>query len=200
MSTHDLEIKLILASGSLSRATILSQAGVPFEKRVSGVDEDKLKTEHAGEPAELACALAQAKAQAVSEKDGLFVLGADQLLLCDGRLFDKPQSVDEARINLNFLSGKTHYLINGLSLCCDGHEIWSFTNHVALTMRALSESFLDHYLALEGERILSSVGCYRLEAMGAQLFTKIDGDYFSTLGLPLLPLLEELRQRSVVQK
>lgn len=199
MNETSIESNFILASGSASRATILRQACVAFEKRVSGVDEDALKLRHQGAPAKLACALAKAKALAVCENDGRYILGADQLLQCEDRLFDKPRSREEARTNLMFLRGKTHYLINGLSLCCDGEEVWSFTNHVSLTMRHFSDEYLDLYIENEGDSILSSVGCYRLEAMGAQLFTHIEGDYFSTLGLPLLPLLEELRNHDIIQ-
>lgn len=192
------QTKLILASASQSRASILRQAGVTFDIKVSGVDEDAIKEQHHGSDEDLALDLAKAKALAVSvNADGL-VLGADQIMVCDDRRYDKPSSLAVARQTLRALSGKTHYLVNGLSLCHGDNEVWSYSNRIALTMRELSDPFLDDYLAHEGESILSSVGCYRLELRGAQLFTNIEGDYFSTLGLPLLPLLNELRRLSVL--
>lgn len=190
--------RLILASASASRAAILRQAGIAFEVRVSGVDEDAIKARHSGTDAALVLVLAKAKAQAVPLGDGEIVIGADQIMVCNGKRYDKPASMAVARETLRSLSGQTHYLVNGVSLCTRAGEVWTYSNQIALTVRDLSESFLDAYLAHEGESILSSVGCYRLEAMGAQLFTDIVGDYFSILGLPLLPLLQELRRLSVV--
>ncbi len=190
--------RLILASASISRATILRQAGIAFEVRVSGVDEDAIKAGHAGSDAALVLALAKAKALAVPVGDDEIVIGADQIMVCQGRRYDKPASMLVARETLRSLSGRTHYLVNGISLCTSAGEIWNYSNQIALTVRDLSEDFLDAYLAHEGDSILSSVGCYRLEALGAQLFTEISGDYFSILGLPLLPVLHELRRLSVV--
>ncbi len=190
--------RLILASASASRAAILRQAGIAFEVRVSGVDEDAIKARHAGTDADLVLALAKAKAQAAPLGRGEIAIGADQIMVCNGKRYDKPSSMAVARETLRSLSGQTHYLVNGVSLCTSAGEIWTYSNQIALTVRDLSENFLDAYLAHEGESILSSVGCYRLEAMGAQLFTEIAGDYFSILGLPLLPLLQELRRLSVV--
>jgi septum formation protein len=189
---------LVLASASASRAAILRQAGIMFDVRVSGVDEDAIKADHSGSDADLVLALARAKAQAVPLSEDEIVLGADQIMVCDGKRYDKPASLAVARQTLQSLSGRTHYLVNGVSLCTRDGEIWSYSNQIALTVRELSETFLDAYLAQEGERILSSVGCYRLEAFGAHLFTEIAGDYFSILGLPLLPLLQELRRLAVV--
>lgn len=184
--------KLTLASKSRVRADILSAAGLAFDMQPSGVDEDVLKAAHAGDPPALAVALAEAKAKAVAA-DGL-VIGADQLLHCDGRLFDKPKDMDEARANLRLFRGRTHQLIGGVVLLEKGETIWSHSQAVTLTMRDFSDVFLDAYLAAAGDTILASVGCYQLEGLGAHLFDRIDGDYFATLGLPLLPLLEALRR------
>ena len=183
--------KLTLASQSKTRAAVLEGAGLDFEVQVSGVDEDALKAAHHGAADALALALAAAKAQAVAA-EGLLI-GADQILECDGKLYDKPRDMDEARHNLSLFRGRTHYLVGGVVLVEGGETVWAHGGRVALTMRDFSDAFLDAYLAAAGERVLSSVGCYQLEGLGAHLFSAIDGDYFSILGLPLLPLLDGLR-------
>ena len=140
-------------------------------------------------------ALAEAKACAVYDlapRDGL-IIGADQILECDGVLYDKPGDMEEARANLMTFRGKTHFLVGAGALIENGDMVWSHCGRVALTMRDFSDAFLDAYLAEAGPAILSSVGCYQLEGLGAHLFDAIDGDYFSILGLPLLPLLDGLR-------
>ena len=184
--------KLTLASKSQIRAQVLRGAGLDFEIAPSGVDEDVLKQTHKGDAAALAVALAEAKAQAVAA-EGL-VLGADQILVCDDVLYDKPKNMDEARRNLTRFRGRTHYLVGGAALLEGGTTIWTHQQLVALTMRDFSDSFLDAYLSAAGEAVLASVGAYQLEGLGAHLFEAIDGDYFSILGMPLLPLLEALRQ------
>lgn len=185
--------KLTLASKSQIRADILSGAGLAFDMQPSGVDEDGLKATHQGNPPALAIALAEAKAKAVAGDTQGLIVGADQLLHCAGRLFDKPRDMDEARDNLKFFRGKTHQLIGGVVLIEDGETLWTHHQAVTLTMRDFSDAFLDAYLEEAGQRILTSVGCYQLEGLGAHLFEHIDGDYFATLGLPLLPLLAALR-------
>lgn len=182
---------LTLASKSAVRATILTGAGLQFDVAPSGVDEDALKQKHSGDPAGLAIGLAEAKARAVTV-DGL-VIGADQLLLCKGRLFDKPASLDEARHNLQFFRGKKHQLIGGVVVLEKGETLWQHSESVTLSVRDFSDAFLDTYIEEAGDAILASVGCYQLEGLGAHLFDAIEGDYFSTLGLPLLPLLAALR-------
>ncbi len=184
--------KLTLASQSKIRAQVLSGAGLEFAVQVSGVDEDALKQAHQGDAQTLAIALAAEKAKAV-KTDGL-IIGADQILECDGRLFDKPRDMDEARHNLQIFRGRQHYLVGGVVLVENGDTLWHYSGRVSLTMRDFSDEFLDAYLAAAGERILSSVGCYQLEGLGAHLFSAIDGDYFSILGLPLLPVLDGLRR------
>ena len=171
---------------------------MPFESLVAGVDEDAVKAamlaEGAG-PQDVAEALAEKKALAVSQGRSDYVIGSDQTLELDGRLYDKVEGVEEARERLRELRGKTHQLHSGVVLAKDGAPVWREVVSARLTMRDFSDAFLETYLTEEGEAALGSVGCYRLEGPGAQLFSKIEGDYFAILGLPLMGLLEELRRR-----
>ena len=187
---------LTLASGSQVRAELLRGAGLTFDVAVSGVDEGVIKKTQTGTPDELALKLAAAKASAV-ERGGL-VVGADQILMCEGRLFDKPATMTAARENLKFFRGRSHALISGTVLLDNGTQTWSLTQQVHLKMRDFSDEFLDAYLEQAGENVLKSVGCYQLEGPGIQLFEAVDGDYFAILGLPLLPLLAALRARDAV--
>ncbi len=189
---------IILASKSAARRAVLEGAGVAYEAVVSGVDEAVVKarmlTEGAG-PRAIAEALAEAKALAVSRGRAGCVIGADQTLDLNGALYDKAATLDEARARLGLLRGKAHRLHSAVVVATDGVVIWRETATAILTMRDFSDAFLDAYLATEGEAALGSVGCYRLEGLGAQLFEKIEGDYFAILGLPLLGLLDLLRAR-----
>ncbi len=181
---------------------MLRDAGVAFEVRPAQVDEDAIKQSMQSEGSvAIAEALAELKALRVSsvEPDAL-VLGADQVLDFDGTLISKVEDMASARVLLQRLSGKRHELISAAVLARDGASIWRLTGRVRLAMRTLSDAFLDDYLAREGESLLQGVGCYRLEGMGAQLFDRVDGDYFSVLGLPLLPLLAQLRELGVLAK
>ena len=187
---------LTLASGSQVRAALMRGAGLEFDVAVSGVDEDAIKADHRGTPDALALKLAEAKARAVA-RDGL-VVGADQILVCEGTLFDKPRDIDEARENLKKFRGRTHALVSGTVLLDDGAPVWSLSEQVSLTMRAFSDEFLEAYLLEAGDDVLKSVGCYQLEGPGVQFFEAVDGDYFAILGLPLVPLLGALRARSAV--
>jgi len=197
---------LILASGSAVRQKLLADAGLVFTAEDSRVDEDEIKAGFAdGEDDPeaatdaLALKLAEAKALAVSAKHGdALVIGADQILSCEGKRYDKPKSMEEARTNLLAFRGRPHILHSGLVLVEDGKTVWNLTARATLTMRAFSESFLDEYLGKAGERVMKSVGCYQLEGPGVQLFERIEGDYFAILGLPMLPLLDELRRRGAV--
>ena len=189
---------LTLASGSQVRAALMRGAGLEFDVAVSGVDEDAIKADHRGTPDALALRLAEAKARAVA-RDGL-VVGADQILVCEGTLFDKPRDIDEARENLKKFRGRTHALVSGTVLLDDGAPVWSLSEQVSLTMRAFSDEFLEAYLLEAGDDVLKSVGCYQLEGPGVQLFEAVDGDYFAILGLPLVPLLAALRARSAVMQ
>lgn len=192
---------LTLASKSAARTQLLSGAGVAFETAGSGVDEDLVKTAYldAGQgPAAIAAALAREKAQAVSRDRPGLVIGADQTLEFDGVLYDKAETLAEARARLRLLSGRAHQLHSAVAVAEDGAVIWEEMATATLTMRDFSDSFLDAYLAQEGEALLGSVGCYRLEGPGAQLFSAIDGDYFTILGLPILGLFDLLRRRGVL--
>jgi len=187
---------ITLASGSQVRAALMRGAGLEFNVAVSGVDEDAIKADHRGTPDELALKLAETKARAVA-CDGL-VVGADQILVCEDTLFDKPRDIKEARENLKKFRGRTHALVSGTVLLDDGAPVWSLSEQVNLTMRAFSDEFLEAYLLEAGDDVLKSVGCYQLEGPGVQLFEAVDGDYFAILGLPLVPLLAALRARSAV--
>jgi len=178
-------------------------AGLQFEQMASHVDEDAIKAamradgENTQRQAET---LAEMKALKISLNQTGIVLGADQMLDLEGRQFDKPKSLKEARENLLEMRGKTHTLETALVACENGQPIWRTTAKPRLTMRYFSEEFLDSYLKGEDELALTTVGAYRLEAPGAQLFSKIEGDYFSILGLPLIQLLNWLQDRGVIIK
>lgn len=190
-------MRLILASGSATRAALLRQAGIPFEVNPATVDEPALRRdlEKAGaRPGEIALALASAKAQAISALyPAALVLGADQILEFEGRVLGKSADLSAARVLLTAMAGKTHRLHSAAVLAKAGVVQQRVVAVPALTMRRFSAAFLDNYLADEGEGLLASVGCYRLEGRGLQLFAAIDGDYFAILGLPLLELLHSLR-------
>lgn len=190
---------LILASTSATRQTLLRRAGLSFTVVSPGVDEAVLKQDFTGPPEALARALAAAKAAAVSaQHPGALVLGADQVLVCEDRLFDKPDSPEDAAAHLRALAGRAHQLITAASLTRDGTEVWTGVQTATLHMRPLSEAFIADYLAREGDAVCASVGAYRLEELGAQLFTAIEGDVFTILGLPLLPMLGYLRACGVL--
>ena len=188
---------VVLASTSASRIALLKAAGVSFEARSPGVDEAAAKAALLGEgagPRDVADALAELKAlRGARGAGGALVIGADQTLELDGALVDKAGSLDEARARLQAMRGKAHKLHSGVVVVRDGAPIWREVKSATLWMRPFSDDFLDGYLAREGEGVLSSVGCYRLEDEGVQLFSRIDGDYFTILGLPMLGLLDLLR-------
>jgi septum formation protein len=197
----DMSQKLVLASGSAVRASLLYGAGLAFEIAVSGVDEAAIKAayqEHkpdSGTFDGLALALAEVKAKAVvaNVDAAALVIGADQLLVLDDKVFDKPRDRAEAKHNLMLFQGRSHCLVGGVVLVQGGQTIWQHCETVTLKMRALSEAFIDAYLDAAGDEVLKSVGAYQLEGLGAHLFEAIEGDYFSILGLPLLPLMAALR-------
>ena len=192
--------EVILASTSASRRALLQGAGVPHAARSPGVDESLAKAALLGEglgPRDIADALAELKAIRV-RAEGALVIGADQTLDFDGELIDKPASVEEARERLKRLRGRPHKLHSGVVVAQNGQPIWREVQTATLWMRPFSDDFLESYLAREGAAVLSSVGCYRLEDVGVQLFSRIDGDYFTILGLPMLGLLDLLRRHGVL--
>jgi len=187
-------MRLILASASASRKALLRQAGLKFFAIPSAVDEPAMKRDFSGPPAELAMTLASAKAAMVAEhypED--FVIGADQLLVCEGRRFDKPETLEDAAAQLRHLSGRAHVLVTAMCIMRGGETVWSDLAEARLVMRALSPAFIADYVAAERDVICTTVGGYRLEGRGAQLFTAVEGDFFTILGLNLLPLLAFLR-------
>jgi septum formation protein len=191
--------RLIVASASVARARLLAAAGVDCIVDPAVIDEAALKERLGRENASAdrsALVLAEAKARVVSHRHpGALVIGADQILVCDGAWFDKPSDLAAARRQLTALRGRTHRLETAVCAVRDGARVWQSVSSPALAMRVFSDAFLDDYLAAEGEAILGSVGAYRLEGRGIQLFERIDGDYFAVLGLPLLALLGFLRRQ-----
>ena len=181
---------------------MLMNAGVAFTQDTAQVDEDEVKhsCRAAGLKAdEVAEALAEMKAQRVSGRHrGALVIGADQMLDLDGVWFDKPRDTEEAREHLAALRGKTHRLVSCAVVAQDGQRLWHRVDVARMTVRPLSDAFLDQYLTDVGSAALSSVGAYQLEGIGAQLFSRIEGDFFTILGLPLLPVLDFLRVRGVL--
>lgn len=185
-----------LASQSSARQMILKNAGVLFEAVSPGVDEDTAKAGLLAEdvtPRDIADALAEMKAVKVSTKRQGLVIGADQTLDLQGRLIDKAGSLDEARARLLELRGTTHKLHSAVVVARDGQPIWRIVESAKLSVRPFSDAWLDRYIERRGEALLWSVGCYELESEGVQLFDKIEGDYFTILGLPLVGLLDFLR-------
>jgi septum formation protein len=192
---------IILASTSAIRMQVLKAAGVPFEAVPAGVDEDAIKTALLAEgvgPRDIADALAEAKAIKVSRRRPGLVIGADQTLDFQGRLFDKAASVAEARLRLKEMRGHSHKLHCGMVVARDGTPIWREVITTTLRMRSFTDAWLEGYLERNSPEILASVGCYQLEGEGVQLFDKIEGDYFAILGLSLIPLLDLLRRHEAV--
>lgn len=194
---------LVLASTSASRQAMLHAAQVPFVAVAPNVDESEIKASMVAAGAgarEVADALAELKACKVSRGiPGALVLGSDQILECDdGTLLDKPERRAGAEAHLRRLMGRVHRLVCGAVIALDGQPVWRVVDTARLTMRPLSDAFIAAYLDLEGEAVLGSVGAYRIEGPGAQLFTRIDGDHFTVMGLPLLPVLDYLRVRGVI--
>jgi septum formation protein len=195
---------LILASASTARAGMLRAAGVEIEIIPARVDESELKLSLQQQKADVetaAIALAELKALQVSRgRPGRLVLGADQMLDCEGVWFDKPESRAAAKTQLLTLRGKTHRLTSATVLARDGQRIWHHAASAKLTMRTFTDPFLEFYLDRVGDAALGSVGAYQLEGLGAQMFQKIDGDFFTILGLPLLPVLDILREQNALPR
>jgi len=193
--------RIILASGSAIRRDILDGAGLDYEVIVKPVDEAAIKEAMLAENSRLhdiADALAEAKAMRVSRQESGFVIGADQIMVMDNILFDKPKDLDEARERLLSMRGKKHELIGAVVICENGQAVWRHICRTKLWVRHFSEEFLDWYIKTEGEALTRSVGAYRFEGPGAQLFEKVEGGFFAILGLDLLPVLDYLRLRGVI--
>jgi septum formation protein len=194
--------RLILASASPTRARLLRAAGVPFEQRPAAIDEPSLKQslQADGVPAgDAAVALAELKAERVAVRmPDAIVLGADQVLTCEGRWFDKPRDRAEASAQLEALAGKRHELATAAVAVRAGARVWHHVAVPRLWLRHCSPSFREGYLDAVGEAALTSVGAYQIEGLGAQLLARIEGDHFAVLGLPLLEVLEFLRGQGVL--
>lgn len=195
---------LVLASASASRKKLLTAAGVAFIADPADLDEDALLAKLRGlgaDAVKVACELAGQKALSVSRRHpGRLVLGGDSVIAFGGAFLGKCASMAQARALLHKLSAKEHLLVSAAALARDGDLLWTHASPCLMSMRSLSHKFLDDYVAQEGPAILSSVGCYHFEGRGAQLFDKVEGDYFSVLGLPLLPVLAELRKEGVLEQ
>ena len=184
------------------RSRMLENAGIDHTVDAASIDEKKLKENLGKDGTEIeraALALAHAKAAAVAERhSGAYVIGADQILEFDGRWFDKPRDNEQAAATLKTLRGRTHRLISAVSVHQDEGSLWEYVEAADLTMRDFSDAFLDRYITESSPEILESVGAYRLEGTGAQLFDRVEGNYFTILGLPLLALLGFLRHAGVL--
>lgn len=195
---------LILASGSPYRRKMLEAAGLSFHVVPADVDEVALKRDLAAQspkpsPAAVADALARAKAQYASDRHpDATVIGADQILALGNELLDKPGDLAAARVQLERLRGKTHRLISAVVVAEAGKVLWTHVDEAVLTMRPFSREFLDRYLAEAGPGLCQVVGAYEIEGPGVQLFERVEGDHFTIIGLPLVPLLAELRARGVI--
>ncbi len=194
---------LILASQSSARRTMLQNAGLSIECHPARIDESAIKASLLAQNAparDIADALAEMKARRVADKHReRLVLGADQILVHKGKIFDKPTSIDEAKFQLLTLRGQSHLLFSAVVIYDHGAPVWRYIGRAELTMRDFSASFLDAYLAQMGDDLFTTVGGYKLETSGSQLFLSVKGDYFSVLGLPLLEVLAFLRGKGICQ-
>lgn len=192
--------RLILASASPFRRTLLKNAGLDFEAEAARIDERAVEATLDGMNAEdVATILAETKAQDVSARHpGAVVIGSDQTMSFEGEILHKPANMDDARRRLLRLSGQTHALNSAVVLARDGETLWRHMSVARMTMRKLDPGFIGRYLAGAGEQVLGSVGAYQIEGSGIQLFERLDGDYFAIIGLPLLPLLGKLRELAVI--
>ncbi|WP_394691382.1 Maf-like protein [Hoeflea sp.] len=192
--------KLVLASTSPFRKALLQNAGLSFVAQAADIDERAVEdTLGAMDPEDVATILAEAKAQDVSARHpGCVVIGSDQTLALESEVFHKPKDMEDARRRLLKLSGRTHQLNSAVVLARDGETLWRHVAVAHMTMRALDPGFVGRHLASVGDSVLSSVGAYQYEGEGIQLFERIDGDYFTVIGLPMLPLLAELRSLGVI--
>lgn len=198
-STRLFMTALILASGSSIRRQMLENAGIAFEVVRPDLNEEVLKAGKT-DASEIARELAEAKALAISaSKSGPWVIGSDSVVTVEGRLFNKPASRDEAAEHLRFFTGKKLVLTSGVALARDGEVDWSHVGTAELVVRDLTEEFIESYLDAEWPEVSDTVGVFRLEGRGVQLFDVIAGGHFVILGMPLIPLLKALRERGILQ-
>ncbi|MEZ8007204.1 MAG: Maf family nucleotide pyrophosphatase [Amylibacter sp.] len=194
--------RIVLASQSMARQNMLRQAGVEFEVKPARIDEEAIIKSLLADGAttnDIVDALAEYKALRVagSHPDGL-IIGSDQILVCEKKIYSKAQNLEQAKITLKELRGKSHQLLSAAVIFEDGKPVWRTVSRAQLFMRNYSDEYLDDYLKYCGSDILSSVGCYFLEDKGVNLFSRVQGDYFTVLGFPLLDVLEFLRNRGVI--
>tara|TARA_Y100000588_G_scaffold84774_1_gene89766 strand:+ start:176 stop:751 length:576 start_codon:yes stop_codon:yes gene_type:complete len=187
-------MKIILGSSSSSRRKILNNSGVVFITKKPSLNESIEKRKFKGSKKELPIYLAEKKALSINSKKQDLVIGADQILLFKGRVYDKPKSLAEAKKHLLEFSGKTHHLISGTVIARNKTIIWRHLSLAKMKMHPLTKKMVDNYLALSGKKILKSVGAYNIEGYGVKLFNKIDGDYYSIVGLPIIPLLNKIKK------
>jgi len=193
---------LVLASGSAIHARILHDAGVTFTIKTATIDEDAVKKDMRGADGRaVAGRLAELKGLQISTQHPQdLILGADQVLEMNGELFSKAETLAAAAVQLRKLRGRRHQLVGALVLARNGAPVWRHLETSTLWVRDFSDAFLENYLTSEGDALLGSVGCYRYEGPGAQLLERVEGDYFSILGLSLVPLLAALREQGVMQQ
>ena len=195
--------KIILASESLARKNLLQQAGVDFKCVAARIDEDAIKNSLQSEgakPNEIVDTLAEYKALRVANNfPNDIVIGSDQILVCNNVILSKARTFDEAKKTLNLLKGKSHQLLSAAVIYENNKPVWRTVSRAQLFMRDFSDNYLDEYISTSNENILSSVGCYLLEDKGIGLFNRIQGDYFTILGFPLLEVLNFLRTREILK-
>ena len=200
MIISETQPKLILASRSSIRAKLMNNAGIKFSIKPSDIDEIKVKTKQKGRSAQdIALILADAKAHKISAiETNSIIIGVDSVLVCDGKMYDKPETIEDVKKRLVLLRGKTHQLISSICVKKNMSTIWKYEDRADLTMYQLSDVFIDEYVNKYGPMVMGSVGAYRLEAEGIQLFEQIKGDYFTILGIPLQPLIRFLREQKFI--
>lgn len=197
-------MEIVLGSSSASRAELLRNAGVPFRIDVPTIDERnliQLMSLQGVSPEQISLTLAKKKAENVSlrsQNQAAIVIGADQILECEGLIYEKPKNMMNAMTQLKALRGKRHNLYASAALYCGGKQIHTVTDSAQVVIRNFSDPFIENYLKAAGERVLQSVGAYQLEGLGVRLFQSIEGDFFTILGLPLLPLLSFFRNRGLI--
>ena len=194
-------MNVILASSSPIRKQILEDSGVIFEVVVRPIDEASIKSAMIQEGASklsIVSTLAELKSIKVSSETPGLVIGADQIMVFDGAIYDKPKTIEEARERLMGIRNQTHYLMGSVVVSEGGVSVWRHSSKVELKARSFTDKFIDNYIDQEGDALLQTVGAYRFEKRGSQLFSSVKGDFFSVLGLPLLPLLDYLRTRNAI--